>query len=221
MGENRYFVDQHLAENAQVTLPPSEAQHLRVMRKKTDDAIELVNGRGQLARALLVTPQTAQILSVTSEPPPPKTIILAQALLKPKGLDLVIEKGTELGASAFWLFPGDRSRCRSLSDRQRQRLRGLTISALKQSGRLDLPAIIEKEKLCDWKPVAYPLFFGDPTSTTPFAQATSLIIAIGPESGFSTDEIAHLKALGAQEVSLGRYTLRAETAALCALAQSI
>ena len=219
MPENRYFIDHELDQGDTLTLPKEELAHLRVMRKLPGDAIELVNGRNLLAVATLLTAETAQITSVTTQDPPKRQIILAQALLRPKNLDLVIEKGTELGATEFWLFPGEKGEKKELSDNQRSRLRHLTISALKQCGRLDLPSIVEKPPLTSWDIPSIPLLYGDPSSKTPLLASGPVAVVIGPESGFSQAEITHLEELGAQGILLSSNTLRAETAALCAISK--
>lgn len=221
MPENRYFLDQKIDQGDTVTLPKEEQKHLRVMRKEPGDTIELVNGKNLLAQATLLTPETAQVTSITTQDPPKRQIILAQALLRPKNLDLVIEKGTELGATAFWLFPGEKSEKKELSENQKNRLTHLTISALKQCGRLDLPTIVEKPPLTEWDPPSLPLLYGSLTSQNTLSKPGSVIFAVGPESGFMQNELKILEKLGARDITLNPNTLRAETAALCALSKLI
>ena len=219
MPENRYFIDQPLKQGESLQIPKEELKHLRVMRKQPGDSIELVNGRNQLAQATLTDLETATLTAV-HQTAPSREIILALGLLRPKNLDWVIEKGTELGATSFWLFPAQKSEKKGLSENQQSRLRHLTISALKQCGRLDLPSIILKPTLSDWDPLPIPLFYGDLEATTPFAPKGSVIIAIGPESGFTSHELQTLLSLGGTSIRLSSNTLRAETAAICALSKT-
>jgi len=221
MPENRYFVDQKLQSGETLILPKEEQKHIRVLRKRSGEPIELVNGQNLLAHATLLTPETAQITSITSRDPPERQVILAQALLKPKNLDLVIEKGTELGATAFWLFPGEKSEKRELSEHQKNRLRHLTISAMKQCGRLDLPYILLKPPLAQWDKPSIPLIHGNPSSKIPISCPGSVVIVIGPESGFSFNELKILEQFESHSISLSPNILRAETAALCALSKLI
>lgn len=223
MPEKRFFLDAPFKKGPH-KLEGEEFHHLKVMRCDEGDTIELVNGQNQLAEAAIARIEKnlahLNLSEITNAPPPARQIILAQAYLRPKNLDLVIEKGTELGATSFWLFPADRSEKDSLSENQQQRLRTLTISALKQCGRLDLPTIIEMPPLAKWKQMPPgELFFGDLHSTHPFTPTSDLTIFIGPEKGFSPKEetllAQHFKANG---VRLNPHILRAETAALCALA---
>ncbi|NGX48225.1 MAG: Ribosomal RNA small subunit methyltransferase E [Chlamydiae bacterium] len=225
MPENRFFLDQPFEKDLTAKITGDELKHLRVMRREMGDTIELVNGRNQLAHAKITSldkdAATLILSEITTNPPPKQQLILAQALLKPKNLDFVIEKGTELGATAFWLFPGQRSEKKSLSPTQIQRCRHLAISALKQCGRLDLPEIREMPPLADW--VEFPpgeLFFGNLNSknifTPPEGDST---LFVGPEKGFSQEE-EDLLSKHAKGVRLHPYVLRAETAALCFLSLS-
>lgn len=222
MPENRFYLDTPFQKGAS-KLDGEEFKHLKVMRGEEGDTIELVNGRNQLAQAKITQVEKHQalleLIKVTDHPPPKRQIILAQAYLRPKNLDLVIEKGTELGATAFWLFTGERSEKDSLSDNQLHRLESITISALKQCGRLDLPQIVQLPPLAKWKEKPPgKLYFGDPRSTQHFAPASDITIFIGPEKGFSSKEESFLqKTLHVQGIRLNPNILRAETAAICAL----
>ena len=107
--------------------------------------MELVNGRGSLAKATVsgITKHSAllEVLSVESTPIHPPRYILAIPLMRPSKLELIIEKCTELGADAFWLYPAQFSDKDDLSANQQERLTHVAISAMKQCGRLDLPSI--------------------------------------------------------------------------------
>lgn len=219
MPENRYFIDQNLFKNQTLQIPKNELKHLQVMRKKTGDFIEIVNGRNQLAQATLVSSEMASIDSVETAPPPSIEIVLALGFLRPKNLYWVIEKGTELGASSFWLFPTKKSEKKALTKTQHTRLQNLIISAVKQCGRLDLPSICFPPPLSKWKKPSIPLFYGDLGSKKRLTKCDSAIVAIGPESGFTKEELNILKALGGTPISLSSFTLRAETAAICALSK--
>jgi len=220
MPENRFYLNEPFDKKS-VYLENEELYHLKVMRTDPGDIVELVNGQNQLAQAELITLDkqraTLNLLDITTSAPPSRQIILALAYLRPKNLDLVIEKGTELGATAFWLFPGERSEKESLTPNQLQRLHTLTISALKQCGRLDLPQIHQHPPLLKWAQLpSCELYFGDLNSQAPFHPTSSSAIFIGPEKGFSPQESQWLcqKAKG---IRLNPHILRAETAALCAL----
>src|SRR5579862_10014163 len=110
MPHNRYYLDTPFQENKTVTLADEEFHHLsRVLRARVGDKVELVNGRGQLAHAHLMelTKKEARLgikaIEESKQKPP---LILAQALTRMNHLEWIIEKGTELGTTSFWLFPG-------------------------------------------------------------------------------------------------------------------
>lgn len=225
MPDNRYYLDQPLEKGKTLCLEGDEWHHLtHVMRRKEGDSLEIVNGQGQLATARLATLRKKsgdiEIEKVTEQPEPKRTLILAQAYPLPSKLEWIVEKGTELGASAFWLFPGERGEKSSLSDNQRRRLHQLTISAMKQCGRLYLPPIVEKPPLAKWQPLEGQAFFGDLNSHIPLPHlppSGTFILFIGPESGFSDNEIKILNKLNAKGLRLHSNILRTETAAICAL----
>lgn len=227
MPENRYFVNVPLHKQTTLHLEDEEALHLiRVMRKKVGDIVELINGKHQLAHATVssVGKKEAElsITDVKTHPSPHRKLILAQGMTKPANLDLIIEKGTELGATEFWLFPGDKSEKKSLSSHQSERLHKISIAALKQCGRLDLPEIHEKTALDQWQPIPEAeIYFGDISEKAhPFPKkidAGTILIIIGPEGGFSKNEHTMLKQLRAKGISFNSNILRAETAAICAI----
>ena len=217
----RFYVDADLATGATVELSGAELHHLaHVIRLRPPKEAELVNGRGALATAQLLRLDTKkavlQILHATHTPPPPPAITLVISMPRFSKLEWIIEKGTELGADAFFLFPSD------CSENKLERLRHLTIAALKQSGRLFLPSIQLYPNLKSCLQGDYPLYFGDTRPSAPLLLQTHpkppLLFATGPEEGFTTEEIAILQAKGAIGVKLHKNILRAETAPLAALA---
>ena len=222
MPAHRFFLDNFSSSQ----LTGDEFHHLKtVMRARVGDTIELVDGKGTMATATVTSLHsdhaTFDISHKHHEPPPSNSIILAQGFTRPALLDWIIEKGTELGATEFWLFPGEQSEKKELTPNQLARLHTLTISALKQSGRLYLPKLKIKPLLSQWKKPTGTLLFGSlapdakPLTPTDIAQT---IIVIGPEKGFSKNEHTFLeKDLQATGVKLNSNILRAETAALCAL----
>jgi len=119
----------------------------------------------------------------------------------------------------FWLFPGKLSERKSPSESQLKRLHQVTISALKQCGRLWLPKIVEMEGLLRWKPPSFPLYFGDLNPSAPclsslLSPAPIIGFCVGPEKGFDPGEVEQLKLIGGCGVKLNPNILRAETAAI-------
>jgi 16S rRNA (uracil1498-N3)-methyltransferase len=230
---HRYFVETLLSEGQILTITGDECHHLvRVLRAQPQDAVEVINGKNQLAKAIVsqISKNAAalQVIHVYEENPKPP-IILALAISRMNHLEWIIEKGTELNATAFWLFPGTLSEKETLSPTQQERLRHLSIAAMKQCGRLDLPEILCKPALSQWQPIDGTLLFGDTSKEAPYFWDCSfssplpfpLIWFVGPEKGFDERE-RHclLHSLHAQGVRLHVNILRAETAPLVALSLS-
>lgn len=217
MPHNRFFVDTPLAPHQLIPLQ-EEARHLRVMRIDVGDAIELVNGRNQLAQARVHSPQTAEILSV-EEQPPPFPIILCQAIPRLNRLDTIVEKGTELGMTELWLFPGKLSEKKNVP---LERLKKITIAAMKQCGRLDLPSIQLKPSILQWNALLYSAYFGDLSKAAPpflsvIEKKAGIYFIVGPEAGLTSEEEKHLREMGVQGVKLHPWILRTDTASLSAL----
>ncbi len=225
----RFYLDTPFLEGAIVSLTGPEHHHLAIVqRARVGNTLELINGRNQLAKgtvyALHKKEAEIKIDHLMTTPPSPRRLILALALPRMNHLEWVIEKGTELNATDFWLFPGLLSEKEELSHNQMQRLKHLSIAAMKQCGRLDLPSIEMKPPLLQWKPIDGLLLFGETKEEAPYLSKMklppyqTLCIAIGPESGFDLKETAYLKeALNAQGVCLHPNILRAETAPIVAL----
>jgi 16S rRNA (uracil1498-N3)-methyltransferase len=184
--------------------------------------VELVNGQGALAKARIrdLDKQLAalEILSSTHFHRP-ASISLAVPLMRPAKLEWVVEKGTELGADAFIFYRADLSEKDSLSEHQIERLRHLSISALKQSGRLYLPSFEVAASLVPLFSRDARFLFGDvrpaePLTPEPTTRPT--IFVTGPEKGFSPSELALLEKR-AKGVRVNPNILRAETAPIAAL----
>lgn len=227
MPDNRFFSHSPLALG-ETTLDEDEAHHLQhVMRLSAGDKIELIDGKGVLAQATIKKCSKRSILvevtDVQKEPPSNFSIIIAQAIPRFQRLDVILEKGTELGMTELWLFPGVHSEKGQFTDPQKERIQKILIAAIKQCGRLYLPFVRYCAPLSDWKNLPYPLFYGDLSPNTPRLidaygkPEKGSIFAVGPERGWSPEELAHLKALNGKGVSLHSNILRTDTAPLAAL----
>jgi 16S rRNA (uracil1498-N3)-methyltransferase len=223
MPANRFFIEKLFP--APILIQKEELYHLHVMRTRPRETIELVNGRGEIATALVehIDKKKArlQILEHKKIPPPTQNLILAQGLPKFSSLEWIVEKGTEIGATEFWLFPGALSEKKTISPTQLHRLNALTISGLKQCGRLYLPKITIHPEIEKWGKISGSIFFGSlrrsPRIEGPFSNPT--VFFIGPEKGFSPKELVILEKMGAKGISLCENILRSETAAIAALSQ--
>lgn len=225
MPQDRYFLDEKFILNSEVTLKEKEFFHLtKVMRKKTEDTIELINGKDQLAqgRILKINSKSAEILveRVDSSVPFNLKIILAQPLLRSNKLDLILEKATELGIDEILFYKAERGEVGLFSQDKQARYHSLMIAALKQCGRLDLPKIHPLPNLSDLKSFDFEFLFGDLTTKNTFnindfKPKKNICFIIGPESGFSEKEQNFIRAsLKATAIKLSPYILRTETASI-------
>lgn len=218
----RYYLREEFISGRTYFLKDNEHHHLKVMRTREGEEIELVNGQGGLAKAQVEEIEKEKTLVkalVCSKTPIPATqIYVGLPLMRPSKLEWVIEKGTEIGAAGFFLYPADHSTQDHLSDHQIERLGNITISALKQSGRLYLPHLEVLPHLSSLFEKEMQIYFGDVRESAPLLERTkeSTLLITGPESGFSEDEIKLLSQNG-KGVRLNPNVLRAETAPLVAL----
>ena len=160
-------------------------------------------------------------------------VSLIQALAKGDKLDLVVQKSTELGVGRIIpvttervvqrLDPGE---LQSLS--KRTRWQKIATEAARQSGRIDIPEVEgvtslqtaltasakEALKLILWEGARQTSL----RSVLPAAPPQQIVIAVGPEGGFTTDEVEAARAAGFVAAGLGPRVLRTETAALATLA---
>jgi|GEM_PF-501758 len=180
----------------------------------------------------VITERKAQLTTFT-----PDNLIryahLVVALPKSDLPEWITEKATELGATTISFFAGDRSvvKLKTSADtlKKQRRLEVVAEAASKQSKRSNIPKIVVIESLetalhslpekcslfqCSLDADAVMLKKMQPTELANFA------LIIGPEGDFSNAENALLQKSGAQKISLGTRTLRVETAAICALAQT-
>jgi 16S rRNA (uracil1498-N3)-methyltransferase len=157
----------------------------------------------------------------TREPESIPDVWLAFAPVKRAQTDWLVEKTTELGAAR--LIPVMTQR--TVAERVRtDRLESIAIEAAEQCGRTRVPEIAEPlllRRFIDELAPSRHLYFADENGGDPlvdsFAEGPAAIL-IGPEGGFTGDERAFVQGAGAAAISLGPRILRAETAALAALA---
>ena len=232
----RLFVDAPLGAGAEVAAAEGQAHYLRqVMRREAGAPVLLFNGRdGEWVATLVFHGKKGAGFAVAQQTRPQTTdaaVTLAFAPLKSQRLDLVIEKATELGVAALQPVITARSIAQKVNE---DRLRAIAVEAAEQCERLSVPEVAAPLK---WNAFIAGLQ-ADARTTTYFldedaarrnavpgpatvwrdAGAPALIL-VGPEGGFTADEAQAVRALPrAVPLSLGPRILRAETAAIAALA---
>ncbi|HEX4710594.1 16S rRNA (uracil(1498)-N(3))-methyltransferase [Phenylobacterium sp.] len=227
----RLFIPHDLAPGAELALDPGQSRYLAaVMRQAVGDEVLLFNGRDGEWRAK-ISAIGKRAVAVRAEAParPQATgpdLDLVVALVKRGRMETIVEKAAELGARRVRLVVTERTN----ADRARvERLSAIATEAAEQTGRLDVPQIVEPVKLeqmiAGWEAGRRLLFCDEAGDAEPILQALSSqadgepwAILIGPEGGFSPRERALLRALPyATPASLGPRILRADTAAISAL----
>jgi 16S rRNA (uracil1498-N3)-methyltransferase len=223
----RLFVRQPLADGVRVELDAGPANYLgKVLRLGEGDGVLLFDGRsGEWLARIAETDRKRAILAVerrTREAEAIPDVWLAFAPVKRQQTDWLVEKATELGAAR--LIPVMTRR--TVAERVRlERLEAIAIEAAEQCGRTLLPEIAEPlplARLLERREAARKLYFADEGGGQPAAQAFApgpALILTGPEGGFTEEERESVRAAAnAVPISLGPRILRAETAALAALA---
>jgi 16S rRNA (uracil1498-N3)-methyltransferase len=208
----------------------------RVLRLAPGDMVTLFDGRGGEVDAEIerVTAVEVRLLArgrrAVAIPAGPE-LVLIQALPKGEKLDLVVQKATELGVHRVVPARAARSVVRLDEARARsrvERLAKIAREAARQSGRADVPDIAPVADLDDAlgsvPPGALRILLHEGPGTHPLKQLlpaqkpTAVALAIGPEGGFTDDEVARAREAGFVAAGLGPRVLRTETAALAALA---
>jgi 16S rRNA (uracil1498-N3)-methyltransferase len=218
----RLFVDEALAEGAGVTV---DGNYLAaVLRLGPGDKVKLFDDRtGEWLAEIVeagkkrVTLQVGERLREREAVP---DLWLLFAPVKRGRIDWLVEKATELGVARLLPVVTRRTIVERLN---LERLRAHAVEAAEQCERTALPALDEPKKL-DAVLKAWPddrtLFFADEAGGEPFRPAPGpAAILVGPEGGFTDEERAAIRAVAqARPVSLGPRILRADTAALAAIA---
>lgn len=230
----RCHVDTGLSLGASLALPDAAANHLaRVLRLREGDACVLFNGDGHDydARITAISKRgvLADIVGARAvENESPLRVTLLQGIARGEKMDLILQKATELGVSAILPVMAERTEVKLDAERAEKRVahwHSVIASACEQSGRARLPALSPPPSLADAARAvdaeATKLTL-DPTGEVSLATvavtAGAVVVAIGPEGGWSPRDRDTLAAAGFTGLRLGPRILRTETAGLAAIA---
>ena len=227
----RLFIDMPLAAGAIIEPARAQAHYLiHVLRLKAGDAILVFNGRDGEWRASLRDVGRKicklEIETQTRAQPNAPDFDFLFAPLKQARLDYMVQKSVEMGAGR--LIPV-KTQFTQIARINADRMRANAIEAAEQCGLLSLPEIALfkplDQVLADWDPPRRLIFcdeaapVADPLAALKAVPAGPLAVLIGPEGGFSDTERAQLLGLShVTAISLGPRILRADTAAVAALA---
>jgi 16S rRNA (uracil1498-N3)-methyltransferase len=218
-------------------LEGGDAHYLaRVLRLVAGHELEQFDGTRRTAPARVLSADGSRGMveldvgePVTDDHATPRLpLVLVASVLKGDRMDLVLQKATELGVTGIRPAIATRSVVR-LGERRtsrHDRWHRIVIEAARQCGRSDVPALAQTvtfaEALTHLPPGGWRVLFHEGTTDGAFRDlcppaADNVVVAVGPEGGFTEDEVDAARAVGFQVASLGPRVLRAETAALVAV----
>jgi len=231
----RFFIPPEGIDAADSEITGSEARHIcRVLRLTAGDEVELFDGSGTGYRAQIVSADPERVCLAIAESyllttESPARITLAQGFLKERKMDDLIRPLTELGIHRWQPFFAARSVARPNNrglEKRLDRWRKKAMEAVKQCRRGRIPLIEPAARLTDLLETSdgydLKLFFweGEPLAvdlpTASLPSSRSILAVVGPEGGFTPDEVEMAKTYDFLICGLGPRILRAETAALAA-----
>jgi 16S rRNA (uracil1498-N3)-methyltransferase len=238
----RVYVEMSLEPGSNLELPADTGAHVaRVLRAREGDALVLFNGDGrefdgEIASVRGTRVHAAVLGARSVDRESPLAVTLVQCVPRGDRMDFIVQKATELGVARIVPVLSQRSVVR-LDEHQAEskaaHWRGIVVSACEQCGRNRLPGVDAPRPLLDFLGSIAPsaangaaagaapvrLVF-EPESGTRKSECrvdASAEIAIGPEGGFSPEELEAFALVGFERIGLGPRVLRTETAAIAAL----
>ncbi len=229
----RFFVEKILPIEGLISITGKEAKHIaNVLRMKKGDALIIMDGKGQLFESAIEKLDARAvdvkiIKSIPLSPPSPIEITFGQALIKSKNMDYLIQKTTELGIHSIHLFHSERTVIKLKPDnisRKMGRWNEIIKSSCKQCGRSAFPTIYppiafkDLMKKATTKSTLKLLVWEDEQKTDlknvfkSMSPSPHILAIVGPEGGFTVNEIKLAREAGFRMVSLGKRILRSETA---------
>ncbi len=227
--QTRIYHPSSLNEGETIELTPNASNHCtKVLRLRVGSAIVVFNGNGMiyegqilnLGKKVNVEIQSGRTESVES----PLEIHLAQGLARHDRMDWIIQKAVECGASSITPLKTQQSIVKMKADRLEHKMQHwgqIIISACEQSGRNVLPTLHEPKTLEQWfAQSTLPTLMCHPEADTKLREieaSGAYNLLLGPESGFSDNEVKIALAHQSKLISLGPRILRTETATISAL----
>lgn len=236
---HRFYVTPEQAAGDRIMLCPREAHHaLHVLRVRTGERVQLLDGRGQVMQAEVVRAGRREVeLHVGGRrhfPPPERRLALVVGLTKGAAFEEILQRATELGVTALQPVWTRRVVVRLEAEALASKLekwRWIAVDALKQCGGAWLPEVggpepleswLERSQGWDWQ--VYGTLDGTRGTLRQRLLAyrsahggrlpRAVAAYVGPEGDFTAEERAALDRAGVEGVSLGPRILRSVTAAL-------
>ncbi|HAH88267.1 MAG TPA: 16S rRNA (uracil(1498)-N(3))-methyltransferase [Armatimonadetes bacterium] len=232
-----YVLPQNISNNTVVFAPEQGRQIKNVLRLRAGDTVAAFDGSGQefcVSLHFNGSQTTGNIISTCyPKTEPPVKITLVQGLPKGEKVEFILQKCTEIGISAFIFVESVRSVAQIPQERLKGRMerwRAIAKEAAEQSGRVCLPTVngvsrfanalenVSGAGLIAWEEERHRTL---PDALERINPAGEVTLFIGPEGGWTPDEVSQAEAAGISSVSLGSRILRTETAAIVASALAI
>lgn len=227
----RVYVDRRLKTGDEISADPAVERHLiKVLRLRPGASMTVFDGRGVELAATLAQRRGRAVLCLGEPVPvvaePATRVCLIQGISRGERMDLVVQKGTELGVTELRPVFTERSVVRLDEKRTSRRLahwRSIVIAACEQCGRATLPEIHPPQNLesalgsLDPSMTRLMLDAQSGSSSLP-APVSQICLLVGPEGGLSDREKQLARTTGFLPLTLGPRIMRTETAALAALA---
>jgi len=223
----RLFLPDEIRENQELALSEDQIHYLlHVMRQREGDCVSIFNGKDgewqatiqELNKKKGIIRAIRQIREQVSE----KQIILCPALIKKENMDLVFQKATELGVTEIYPLITARAVVPKLN---MERIRNLLIEAAEQCERLSVPILHEPQKLNDFlknsAPKLKPICLAERGETHLVKSDQIKAFCVGPEGGWTDEEISLFERYQADFLHFGQTILRAETASIVAMAYTL
>lgn len=230
MSTPRIFVDTELATGINIILDPRNYHHLiHVLRMQSDAEVILFNNRGgEYSGRLKVEKKSASVMIesfLDTDRESKLHLHLVQAVSRGDRMDVTLQKAVELGVTEISIVYSERSQKMDPKMREKKMAhwQGIVVSACEQSGRCTLPPLNAPLTLVEWlasrKHDAALRYILDPRASGRFlpGNRTGVMVLIGPEGGFSDEEIELAGKYDCTPVRLGPRILRTETAGIAAL----
>lgn len=226
----QYFVDVPLEVGDEYVFNKEQAHHALNVMKMHHDQVRLVsNGIGYFADAhnsdhgfvadVLTKDERINEMDVD--------VILAMGLIRKEKFELVLQKASELGVKRVIPFESSRTIVKIKKEKKDKRLarwQSILQEGSEQCKRNMIPILDDVMTLdevmkleADCKLVPYENAYGESPHIKDVVKKQTILIAIGPEGGFSEEEIHKMKEHGFMPVTLGKRILRAETAVMYSL----
>lgn len=230
---HRFFVESAQWQNNAIIFATAQAHQIRdVLRMRVGQEIVVLDNAGTQARVALSEISRAvvrgEILEMTPAQGEPRThITLYQALVKADKMEWVLQKGTEVGVTAFVPIKTARAIADAVSKQKYARWTQIVTEAAEQAGRGKIPYIKALQTLDSALASAqtragarFILWENenafDLKQALEGTKADTIHLFVGPEGGFTEQEISLAHDAGAQSMTLGPRILRAETAGIVA-----